>query len=864
MNSGISKIMKYLFLFFSTLSFGQTLNFTIKDENGLTIENCNILFKEKETNAIYEFTKVQNGTGKYSLTREYFTLEIEVQSINYEKELLTINNISKDKNYNFDFILKKKVIELEEVTIKNSFTIKKDTVVYDVAKYRDGSEKKVEDLLKKLPGIEVDSNGGIKYKGKAIETVTLDGDNLFSSNYKIGTKNINIDMVEEIEAIDNYTKNELLKGIESDGRVAINLKLKKGKSDYSGNLENAIGLKSDLNTSYYSNSYIMQISSKVKSFGTLNFNNIGRSDTYFLEKQNNKSLDKKSDDDFRTKKLISDDLFTPQIEPNRYNINNQLYVSYNNLYKFNKKISLKSNLNFVKDKINSIQDVTTINFINSNFIETSDRFFSTKKPEVFTGEFSLKINTTPSTLFEIFSKQYLEKTSISSNYTKNNEIGYINQIETNSYFSINKFVHTWKISPNKALQGNLYFSTDKIPQIFSSLNNTESIIQESEFKKSSLLFNYNLIGKTNSFSYSIQAGMNYEKNPYISKNTISLNNTSLINNNYFSHSRLKFNYKKLSIIPNLSLTNYNLSLENTNDVNKINSNNFIIEPSLDLIFKRKKTTITANYSNTKKPISEEYIFINNVFINNRTQIFNTPTLDFQNTQNYLFNYFYNNLYTNTTLNITAQFQKSDGQYLSNFMIDENITTIENAFFYEKNRSFNSNIRYSKYVEKLALTFIVGSNYIKSIYPNIVNNSDIRKNTNQIIKNSFEIRTGFNSKLNFENQLNHKLFQTKSTISNNIYSLQNLFKIRYKVNKSSKAVIKFDSFIPNMDDISNSFNFVDFELNYKLNDKINFIFIANNILNIKSFNQIQNNDFSSYITRTNLIQQYFLLNMEYTF
>ena len=68
----------------------------------------------------------------------------------------------------------------------------------------------------------------------------------------------------------------------------------------------------------------------------------------------------------------------------------------------------------------------------------------------------------------------------------------------------------------------------------------------------------------------------------------------------------------------------------------------------------------------------------------------------------------------------------------------------------------------------------------------------------------------------------------------------------------------------MDDISNSFNFVDFELNYKLNDKINFIFIANNILNIKSFNQIQNNDFSSYITRTNLIQQYFLLNMEYTF
>jgi hypothetical protein len=57
----------------------------------------------------------------------------------------------------------------------------------------------------------------------------LRGDNLFGIYYTLGTKN-NVAMVDQVQAVDNYSENPLLKGIEQDGKVSLNLKLKKGRS----------------------------------------------------------------------------------------------------------------------------------------------------------------------------------------------------------------------------------------------------------------------------------------------------------------------------------------------------------------------------------------------------------------------------------------------------------------------------------------------------------------------------------------------------------------------------------------------------------------------------------------------------------
>ena len=87
-----------------------------------------------------------------------------------------------------------------------------DTTSFNVSAYKDGTERKIQDIIKKLPGVQLnEKTGEIKYKGNSIETVTLDGDDLFGYDYTIGTKNINVDMVDKVQAIENYTKKSTLK-----------------------------------------------------------------------------------------------------------------------------------------------------------------------------------------------------------------------------------------------------------------------------------------------------------------------------------------------------------------------------------------------------------------------------------------------------------------------------------------------------------------------------------------------------------------------------------------------------------------------------------------------------------------------------
>ncbi|MGY0408778.1 MAG: hypothetical protein ACWIPJ_10565, partial [Polaribacter sp.] len=230
-----------LFLLFLTLTItGQTIKGVIKDTYGANIPRANVFFKkEKQATIFQEFTLAKNGYFEYVLKKKYDSLYVTIQALGYKKEVLLLKNLNL-KTINLEFKLIRKTTVLDEVIVaskKKSFSIKKDTITFNVDRYADGSERKIEEVIKKLPGIQVSESGEIKYKGKPVETVTLDGDNLFDSNYTVGTKNISADMVEQIEAIDNYSENSLLKGIEQGGKVSLNLKLKKGKTDFSGNFD---------------------------------------------------------------------------------------------------------------------------------------------------------------------------------------------------------------------------------------------------------------------------------------------------------------------------------------------------------------------------------------------------------------------------------------------------------------------------------------------------------------------------------------------------------------------------------------------------------------------------------------------------
>jgi hypothetical protein len=112
-------------------------------------------------------------------------------------------------------------------------TIKGDTIVYNADSFTNGTERKLEDTLKKLPGMEVSEDGDVQVEGQAVERIFINGKEFFEGDVRLATKNIPADAISKVEVLKNFNNVSQLKGIGNDqDRVAINIRLKEGKEKF--------------------------------------------------------------------------------------------------------------------------------------------------------------------------------------------------------------------------------------------------------------------------------------------------------------------------------------------------------------------------------------------------------------------------------------------------------------------------------------------------------------------------------------------------------------------------------------------------------------------------------------------------------
>ena len=141
--------------------------------------------------------------------------------------------------------LVEQVQELEEVSVQGKaaeMTVKGDTIEYNTAAYQVSETATVEELLKKMNGVEVDKEGNVTINGEEIKAVRIDGKKFFGDDVQTATKNIPAEMIEKIQVIDEKSDMAKLTGFEDDeGERIINLSLKKNRKkgvfvNYSGAL----------------------------------------------------------------------------------------------------------------------------------------------------------------------------------------------------------------------------------------------------------------------------------------------------------------------------------------------------------------------------------------------------------------------------------------------------------------------------------------------------------------------------------------------------------------------------------------------------------------------------------------------------
>ncbi|MDQ6902807.1 MAG: TonB-dependent receptor family protein [Bacteroidota bacterium] len=192
-----------------------------------------ILYKFTRTNAAGKFTLNNVQPGKYILmtTHPYFADLLDNIDVKNTMEIPELSLISKTKL-------------LQEVIVKTGegFRIKGDTTIYTADSFKVSANANVEELLKKLPGIQVDKNGKITAMGQTVQKVLVDGEEFFGDDPGMAVKNLRADAVKEVQVFDKKSDQSEFTGID-DGKTqkTINLKLKDnskhgyfGKVDLSG------------------------------------------------------------------------------------------------------------------------------------------------------------------------------------------------------------------------------------------------------------------------------------------------------------------------------------------------------------------------------------------------------------------------------------------------------------------------------------------------------------------------------------------------------------------------------------------------------------------------------------------------------
>ena len=287
--------MKRIFIFFLTLisiSFSinaQSVKVTGKlqsKEEDLPVKNAVVALLTKDS-VFYKFTR-SDASGRFSFTQVQPGDYIFITTHPHFADLVEDVNLQKDTSFqSLNLISRAKM--LEEVIIKSGSPIKVrgDTTIFTADSFKVTANANVEELLKKLPGIQVDKDGNIKAMGQAVQKVLVDGEEFFGDDPGMAVKNLRADAVKEVQVFDKKSEQAEFTGID-DGKTqkTINLKLKENsKTGYFGKIDIAAGPMAHADNRYNDNIMFSKFRGKRKFSAFLLNGNTGQDGLSWQDEQ---------------------------------------------------------------------------------------------------------------------------------------------------------------------------------------------------------------------------------------------------------------------------------------------------------------------------------------------------------------------------------------------------------------------------------------------------------------------------------------------------------------------------------------------------------------------------------------------------
>ncbi|SDX37184.1 CarboxypepD_reg-like domain-containing protein [Lutibacter oricola] len=266
----VSFILVFYFCLFESVSCQNILlSGSVKDSLHNPLSYANVIAKPVNVAERIKFS-ITGDEGNYKL--ELVKNEAYIISVSYMGFKTVSFEFNASKNYKKDIVLKSEPNQLKEVVIEIPVLVKEDTITYNTSKFITGEERKLKQVLKKLPGVEVDKNGSVTVQGKKVTKMLVEGKKFFGGGSKLAVNNIPANAIDKIQVLDNYNEVAFLKNVSDSDEMAMNILLKEDKKQFVfGDVEAGKG-----NEEFYrlqSNLFYYSPKTNVNFIGSLNNTN---------------------------------------------------------------------------------------------------------------------------------------------------------------------------------------------------------------------------------------------------------------------------------------------------------------------------------------------------------------------------------------------------------------------------------------------------------------------------------------------------------------------------------------------------------------------------------------------------------------
>ncbi len=870
------KLSLVVMFFLPIVLIGQQISIRgeIKDIQNRSIQNASVsIFDENENHLGYNFS---DEKGFYIISIEKpssVKIHIEVSCLGYYMKRI---DIIKQTDIVQDFVLTEKIESLKEVIIEASqkIRIERDTTTIKVSSFGTKTDQTVEDILKKLPGIEVLKDGTIKAHGKNIDKLLIEGDDLFNENYKLLSKNLDVKVLDAVQIIDHFEDNPILKKLDNSDKVALNLKLKKGKNNvWFGTIALGCGVVS---TNRWKESLnIGLLKKKMKFFYFSDYNNLGEQSVDLIYKnvldQSSFSSDRL---EYKAKTL--------------YHINNNdipffsksqsiFNKSFLNALSFTKKLNSKLSLRGVIYIADDIQN-------QNSFAET--RYAIDNTPISFTeNNFYISHKTLASIELELKyfanDKNYISNLFIlknSPNRFNNNLFFNTDQINQSSsienYTFYNHFNHTYQLKSHKLLNNYVYFGNDKIDEkstvrspFLNTFLNTNSNDDINQIAYNKLFFagiKTKLISKFRKWDVINSLQIEYKQEEF--KNIFQANNISFPdyqNNLKLKHSKISFDHlfrynfsEKIDCTANLCFLN---SFFNT-----LISNNtiYLFNPTLSINIKKTGFgNFSVSYSENSNLPEISQMNSNYQLIDYRSFLKGTP---------------YNKPLKNAIVSLHYTLFNDEKRYsivssllyIKSNSIFNTESTVTNDFNFSNYKqtnggeSYTFNFSFVNYIRTLKIASKIENTQMWNSLPINVNSTDYltAKNYSNSIK--YSATSYFKFPINLDCGFTYNYSQSIfNTIESNVITKEIFLNINYSISKYWIAEFNNSYFYVNQ----KNYSFNNLIINYNPKEsRFSYRLLFNNIRNENEYTYISISNYTIYRSSVNLVPRYLICMVKYRF